>query len=88
MINLNKINHRDCIDFMQELESNSIQVDIIVTSSPYNIGKNYGTFYNDNKSRNEYLDFINEVVQQIKKILKDNGSQGGKFEFQFFLLWG
>ena len=39
MINLNKIYNRDCRDFMQELESNSTQVDIIVTSPPYNIGK-------------------------------------------------
>jgi site-specific DNA-methyltransferase (adenine-specific) len=67
MINLNKIYHRDCRDFMQELESNSIQVDIIVTSPPYNIGKNYGTYYNNNKPRNEYLDFIDEVGQKIKK---------------------
>lgn len=59
---------------MTELESNSIQVDVIVTSPPYNIGKNYGTSYNDNKSRNEYLDFIDEVGQMIKKILKENGS--------------
>lgn len=59
---------------MEELESNSIQVDIVVTSPPYNIGKNYGTSYNDNKSRIEYLDFIDEVGQKIKKILKDNGS--------------
>ena len=59
---------------MKELETNSIQVDIVVTSPPYNIGKNYGTYYNDNKSRNDYLDFIDEVGQMIKKILKDDGS--------------
>lgn len=70
----NKIYHIKCEEFMEELESNSIQVDIVVTSPPYNIGKNYGTSYNDNKSRIEYLDFIDEVGQKIKKILKDNGS--------------
>ena len=43
MINLNKIYNRDCRDFMTELEYHSIQVDIIVTSPRYNIGKNYGT---------------------------------------------
>ena len=32
------------------------------------------TFYNDNKPRNEYLDFIDEIGQKIKNILKDNGS--------------
>ena len=59
---------------MTELISNSIQIDIIVTSPPYNIGKNYGTYYNDNKTRDEYLDFIDEVGQMIKMILKENGS--------------
>ena len=44
MINFNKIYHGNCKDFMEELESNSIQVDIVVTSPPYNIGKNYGNF--------------------------------------------
>ena len=74
MINLNKIYNKYCIDFMKELESNSIRVDIVITSPPYNIGKNYGISYNDNKSRNEYLNSIDEVGQNIKKILKDNGS--------------
>ena len=74
MNDFNKIYHIKCEEFMEELESNSIQVDIVVTSPPYNIGKNYGTSYNDNKSRIEYLDFIDEVGQKIKKILKDNGS--------------
>ncbi|HJT83161.1 MAG TPA: site-specific DNA-methyltransferase, partial [Nitrososphaeraceae archaeon] len=59
---------------MKELESNSIQVNIVVTSPPYNIGKNYGTVYNDKKPRDEYLDFIDEVGQNIKNILKDDGS--------------
>ena len=74
MNDFNKIYHIKCEEFMEELESNSIQVDIVVTSPPYNIGKNYGTSYNDNKSRIEYLDFIDQVGQKIKKILKDNGS--------------
>ena len=59
---------------MKELESNSIRVDIVITSPPYNIGKNYGISYNDNKPRNEYLDYIDNIGQNIKKILKDNGS--------------
>jgi site-specific DNA-methyltransferase (adenine-specific) len=59
---------------MEELKSNSIKVNIVVTSPPYNIGKNYGTCYNDNKPRDEYLNFIDEVGHKIKKILKDDGS--------------
>lgn len=74
MINLNQIYNKDCIDFMNELDSNSIQVDMIITSPPYNIGKNYGTFYDDTKPRSEYLNFIDKVAQKLKKILKDDGS--------------
>jgi site-specific DNA-methyltransferase (adenine-specific) len=74
MVDLNQIYNKDCIDFMNELESNSIAVNMIITSPPYNIGKNYGHFYNDNKPRNEYLNFIDKVAQKFMKILKDDGS--------------
>ena len=74
MINLNQIFNKSCIDFMNELESNSIQVDMIITSPPYNIGKNYGTCYDDNKPGNDYLNIIDEVSQKLRKILKEDGS--------------
>ena len=59
---------------MNELESNSIEVDMIITSPPYNIGKSYGTYYNDNKPRSDYLNFIDQVAEKFRKILKDDGS--------------
>src|SRR5919202_4415357 len=50
-------------------------VDIVVTSPPYNIGVNYGNSgYNDNKAESEYLQWIELISKEIKRVLKDNGS--------------
>lgn len=61
----------DCLKGMKNLKSNS--VDIVITSPPYNIGINYNS-YNDNKPRNKYLYWINQVGTEIKRILKNEGS--------------
>ena len=79
MIKLNTIYEQDCIDFMKVLSLEKITVDAIVTSPPYNINKEYGT-YKDNKKRAEYLNWIYERAKLSHLILKDNGS--------FFLNFG
>jgi site-specific DNA-methyltransferase (adenine-specific) len=48
-------------------------IDIIVTSPPYNIGKEYTT-YKDDKTRIDYLDWMEQVAVESKRVLKDNGS--------------
>ena len=48
-------------------------VDIIVTSPPYNIGKNYNE-YNDKKTENEYMELMNEVAKESSRVLKEEGS--------------
>ena len=68
---LNKIFCKDCVEFMRELPNASI--DVIVTSPPYNIGKEYTT-YKDDKTRTEYLDWMEEIAIESKRILKENGS--------------
>jgi site-specific DNA-methyltransferase (adenine-specific) len=70
-MNLNQLYCEDCIAFMQKLPANYI--DVIVTSPPYNIGKKY-TAYRDDKSREEYLAWMEQVAIESKRILKDNGS--------------
>ena len=50
-----------------------MRVDVIVTSPPYNINKEYGS-YRDNKERKDYLDWLYEIAQLSYLILKDNGS--------------
>lgn len=58
----------DSTNTSQLLESNS--VDLVVTSPPYNIGKDY----EDSLSEEEYLEFIKESIEEIKAVLKDDGS--------------
>lgn len=71
MVPLNKIYEEDCIKFMQRLPEKSI--DLIVTSPPYNIGKKYSA-YKDDKTREEYLGWMETVAFESKRILKDDGS--------------
>ena len=61
----------DCLEGMKRIKEDS--VDIIVTSPPYNIGKKYNG-YNDERPRGEYLDWLEEVAQQSKRVLKETGS--------------
>jgi len=55
---------------MLSLPINSI--DLCVTSPPYNLNIDYGT-YNDNKSRQDYLNWINNFCISVKQCLKDDG---------------
>jgi site-specific DNA-methyltransferase (adenine-specific) len=75
-IELNKIHHEDCLDFMRRLEKEQhppTLVDVIVTSPPYNINKEYG-YYLDNKEGKEYLNWLYQIAQKSFSILKENGS--------------
>jgi DNA modification methylase len=55
---------------MREIESSSIQ--LIVTSPPYNVGKNYGV-YNDSKSKKNYLDYLDAIWVECKRVLCKGG---------------
>jgi site-specific DNA-methyltransferase (adenine-specific) len=63
--------HGDCIQEMQKLPEES--VDVVVTSPPYNLGIRYGTF-DDNAPREEYLGWTLQWCEQLKRVLKPNGS--------------
>ena len=73
MIDLNNIYHEDCKDFMKKLGSSKLKIDVIVTSPPYNLNKAYG-LYNDNKERQNYLDWLYDIAKLSQWVLKDNGS--------------
>ena len=81
MIELNKIYNENCLDTMSKMDDKSI--DLVITSPPYNLGKNHHTGNNSFKSYDEYIDDLPESEyqqQQIKvldglyRITKDNGS--------------
>src|SRR5262249_8777578 len=74
-IKLNKIYHEDCLKFMDRLRQKSMDVDIIVTSPPYNVGKVYsGSSYNDSMSDSKYLDFMFRVAKSAFFILQPDCS--------------
>ncbi|MFP3866534.1 MAG: DNA-methyltransferase [Desulfobacteraceae bacterium] len=62
----------DCLEGMaRHLALGS--VDVVVTSPPYNLGVNYSR-YQDNISRQEYLNWLEHWAIQVKRVLHDRGS--------------
>ncbi len=67
----NKIVNGDCLDVLRELPKRC--VDLIITSPPYNVGMDYGEYYNDKKFVGEYLDFLRERFEACYDVLKLSG---------------
>ena len=57
----------DCVEGMKQLPDNF--VDLVVTSPPYNVGKDYEKFL----SESEYFEFLNDVFVEIRRVLKRDG---------------
>lgn len=58
----------DCIDLIKQIPNNSVQ--LVVTSPPYNIGKEY-----EKKSKlDQYLDFQERVIKECFRVLNPQGS--------------
>jgi site-specific DNA-methyltransferase (adenine-specific) len=62
----------DCLEGMK-LNLNDRSIDVVVTSPPYNIGIKYGK-HMDNLPRQKYLEWMGNVGDEVKRILKDDGS--------------
>jgi DNA modification methylase len=62
----------DCIEGMRRFLDDG-EVDVIVTSPPYNLGIKYN-FYDDSVSREQYLDWLENVAKECKRVLSDSGS--------------
>jgi len=73
LINLNRIYQEDCLSFMSRLKDHKILVDVIVTSPPYNIIKQYG-LYRDNKEKDRYSHWMQNVAEKSYHILKEDSS--------------
>lgn len=76
MIEINKIYNDDCINMMSKMPCNFI--DGVITSPPYNIfntnAKDRGyDFYGDNKSDDEYINWILDIFNHFSRILKKDG---------------
>jgi len=70
-LEINKIHCMDCLKGLQMMDSET--VDVVVTSPPYNIGKDYNK-YNDVRPREEYLNWMEKVAKESKRVLKKQGS--------------
>jgi site-specific DNA-methyltransferase (adenine-specific) len=66
-----EIFHGDCVSGMKAMEAQS--VDVVVTSPPYNLGKEYGA-YDDNKTPAAYREWCEEWGLQARRVLKSDGS--------------
>ena len=69
----NKIFIMDCIKGIKQMKKQSLLADVIVTSPPYNIGKEYNQ-YNDEKPREIYLDWLESVADETCSIMTDDSS--------------
>ncbi|UCH93356.1 MAG: site-specific DNA-methyltransferase [Candidatus Aminicenantes bacterium] len=58
----------DCLDFLSQIPSEFVQ--LIVTSPPYNIGKEY----EKRMVLNDYVSQQKEVIERCVRVLKDTGS--------------
>jgi site-specific DNA-methyltransferase (adenine-specific) len=58
---------------MDKLRNERLLIDVIVTSPPYNINKEYG-IYKDNRERGDYLKWLEYVGRGSISVLKDEGS--------------
>jgi len=68
------MNHKlligDCKDTLKTIHNNSI--DLVVTSPPYNVGKDYGVF-KENLRLRDYEEFTHNWLYEIFRILKPTG---------------
>jgi len=64
--------NEDCITGMRT-RLKAGEVDVIVTSPPYNLGTAYGV-YDDHISRKNYLEWIFDVSYEMYRVLSDAGS--------------
>ena len=65
-----KLINSDCLKWMKLQKKKS--VDCVITSPPYNLNIKYSN-YKDNIPRENYLNWLSDVSDQILNILKDKG---------------
>ena len=68
---INKIIQGDCIEVMQDIPSDSI--DVTFADPPFNLKKKYGT-YKDEKNADDYLSWCRQWIMEMVRITKPSGS--------------
>ena len=67
---LNKIINGDVLKVLEKIPNNTVH--LVITSPPYNVGKNYDS-HNDKMNYGEYLNWLNKVWIEIKRVLVPGG---------------
>lgn len=70
-LNQIELHQKDCLTGMAEQEADSVSV--VVTSPPYNLGIKYNS-YDDTIPRQEYLQWIEEWTEAVKRVLDSRGA--------------
>jgi len=70
MLKLNDVYCMNCLDGMDNLNENSI--DLMFTSPPYNVGIDYDT-HDDKMSKEDYYLFIKTWFEKLYRVMKDDG---------------
>lgn len=68
------LRHGDCVNVLRNADDWQEQFDVIVTSPPYNLGKDYGAGVSDKRSPAQYLDWVDDWLRLLKVVLKPGGS--------------
>ena len=68
---INQIIHGDCIESMQQIPSDSI--DVTFADPPFNLKKKYGS-YKDEKGTDDYLNWCKQWILEMVRITKPSGS--------------
>jgi len=61
----------NCLKIITQMPDNCI--DLVITSPPYNVGKDYGSLVNDRKPLDDYYTFLENVNSSLYRILKLGG---------------
>lgn len=61
----------DCVEELSKAKSNYFSC--VVTSPPYNVGKDYGNGFNDNQDPNEYLQGLEAMFYEVYRVMRSDG---------------
>ena len=68
---LNKVLHGDFSELIKGIPDSSI--DLVVTSPPFNAGKDYGEEVDDNLPKLDYLNLLYTFLKESRRVLKHGG---------------
>jgi len=68
---LNEIHQGDCVQLLQQLEPESVE--LVFADPPFNIGYRYD-IYHDARTDQEYLDWSRSWMQGVRRVLKPHGT--------------